>query len=415
MPDPANPTLAPLRVLWLTREEPFPPKRGDLFYAAHLMTHLAAAGAQVTVVTRSERLAPGQAPRVEQAHGVTWHLVPFANRSRAASLASSLPSDPYRISTPAFRAAVRGALAQGPWDAIVLNHVVMGWALELARTAPGAALVYVSHNHEMSLRPAVAAAAQRGPLFKLLMKLDGQKNAALERRMVQAADLVTAITDEDADLYRADFPAKAVQVLLPGYAGDMVEQRTITADVPRQAVLLGTFDWTAKQHGLSTLLAAAHEPFTRAGIRLDVIGKPVGTLFETLAARHPFVTFSGFVPDLAPHFAQARIGIMPDTIGGGFKHKSLQYVMHRVVLATIASQAMGLPLAAGQDMVAADTPAALAEAVAATIDDLPSLNAMQERAFARCRAQFDWAARGRLLHQAIAQAVAARHCRVNAA
>jgi hypothetical protein len=46
----------------------------------------------------------------------------------------------------------------------------------------------------------------------------------------------------------------------------------------------------------------------------------------------------------------------------------------------------------------------LAHGVAAAIDDIERLNNLQEAAYAKCRARFDWADRGRALYAAMLQA-----------
>jgi hypothetical protein len=91
---------------------------------------------------------------------------------------------------------------------------------------------------------------------------------------------------------------------------------------------------------------------------------------------------------------QARIAIVPERNGGGFKLKVLEYVFNRLPVFALRGSFAGVPLIHGDSVMLFDDQEALARGVLDTIDDLDRLNALQERAFAACRDRFDWASRG---------------------
>ena len=79
-------------------------------------------------------------------------------------------------------------------------------------------LVYLSHNHERTVARHITA---HDPVWstRMVKRLDGAKVAWLERRLVRAADLVTANTPEDGARFAAERPGRPVIVLPPGYGG----------------------------------------------------------------------------------------------------------------------------------------------------------------------------------------------------
>ena len=93
-------------------------------------------------------------------------------------------------------------------------------------------LIYVSHNHEESLR---AQIAESQPLFlkRQAIRFDALKVSRLERGLVDAVDFVTAITQEDLALYRARNCDKPMDVLSPGYCGRRLDERRISDALPR--------------------------------------------------------------------------------------------------------------------------------------------------------------------------------------
>src|SRR5205085_3085674 len=112
-------------------------------------------------------------------------------------------------------------------------------------------------------------------------------------------------------------------------SGAVASPRSIDASTPRRVVLVGSYRWVAKQHNLRALAAAADEAFTRHGIVLDVVGDAPAELRAALAGCRA-VRLHGFADALAPFMADARMALVPEAIGGGFKLKLLDYVFHRV-------------------------------------------------------------------------------------
>ena len=100
-------------------------------------------------------------------------------------------------------------------------------------------------------------------------------------------------------------------------------------------------------------------------------------------------------------FADARIAVVPEAIGGGFKLKFLDYFFARVPVATLSHAAAGLPQELRERTLACKSLPSLVETVIANIDRLDELNRMQEEAFARSCARFTWHERALNLKEAI--------------
>ncbi len=213
--------------------------------------------------------------------------------------------------------------------------------------------------------------------------------------MVDAADLVTAITPDDRARYLARRPDKVVLVLSPGYGGAPAPERRITADLPRRAVLVGSFDWVAKRMNIAEFVAAADPIFTAAGIELQIVGGGDPDFIRRLKRRSSAVTLVGQVERIQPYIDSARLAIVPERTGGGFKLKVLDYVFNRLPIAALAHSVAGMPLRADDSILLYADHRSLALGVRDAIDDLPLLNRLHSAAFAACAGRFDWASRGR--------------------
>jgi glycosyltransferase involved in cell wall biosynthesis len=401
---PSDARRRPARCLWLTLADPEPRHNGQYVYSGGLIDAVAEAGGTVEVLGlgRSEQAQPG----CLRAREVVWWLPSDVPHSHWGSLTSSLPHVAYRCRTAGMQGILDKLLKRDAWDGIVFDGISTGWALQrvldhYAGRGDRPRLIYVSHNHEESLRTQIA---ESQPLFfkRQAVRLDALKVSRLERELVDSVDLVTAITQEDLALYRARNCDKPMDVLSPGYCGRRLDERRISDALPRRAVIVGSFDWIAKRMNLAEFVDAADPMFADAGAELQAVGSAEESFLEQLRHRTVATRFTGTVPDIEPYLDDARIAIVPERNGGGFKLKVLEYVFNRVPVFALTGSFAGVPLSHNDSVMLYPDHAALAHGVLEAIDDIDRLNRLQERAFDACNERFDWSSRGRQIVSAIA-------------
>ncbi|MCW5568598.1 MAG: glycosyltransferase [Dokdonella sp.] len=374
-------------------------------YSGGLIDAIARAGTDIEVVG----LGRDESPRrngCRDAH-IVWWLAEHRPLSHWGSLASSLPHMAYRCRTAEMRRHLDDLLAKDDWDGIVFDGLSVGWALPQIRAhyagrTARPRLIYVSHNHEESLRTRIAI--RQGQFLKRqVVRLDALKVSRLERDLVDAVDLVTAITAEDCSLYQERRPAKPIEVLTPGYQGRRVPTRRITADLPRRAIIIGSFDWIAKRMNLEEFVGVADPLFAAHGAELQVIGSGDESFLAGLRKRALASSFTGTVDELDGYMDEARIAIVPELNGGGFKLKVLEYVFNRLPIFGLAGSVAGVPLVPNESIMLYADHAALARGVLDAMDDLELLNHIQQQAYTACIGKFDWASRGKWLRSALDQ------------
>lgn len=305
----------------------------------------------------------------------------------------------YSVSTGAYAHAIENTLTERRWDVVVVDHLQMGWAL---RRIQNGAIVYVSQNHEESVRRQVACRIRRSWIEGVALRLDSAKVTRLERLLVSVCDLLTATTQEDAERFARRRPGLRRLVLPPGYDGGVVEQRRISTDVPRRAVIVGNLFWHVKQHNLQAFLDAADPLFYSANAELLVVGPAPDDFVRRVLRTTRATRFAGRVDTLTETLANVRLGIVSEPLGGGFKLKALDYIFHRVPMAVLDGSVAGLPLTAGTEYLSSATQRGLAEVALAAMDDLDFLNRLQERAYSAAASRFNWATRGEALRDSMA-------------
>jgi glycosyltransferase involved in cell wall biosynthesis len=320
-------------------------------------------------------------------------------KGRLRALFSRFPNITARYDVAELRNAARKAMEQH-WDGIVFdgpgNMACFDEIHIQTRTMnPNPFLAYVSHNHEETTRFTVAHES-RGGVQKLLQTLDGWKTALLERRVVHLCDIVTTNTDIDAALFRKNRPNLRSITIMPGYDGAKSPHRDL-ADTPRTVVVLGSYVWVAKQTNVESLLTAAAAVFKEARIKLKIVGYMEKKYQVRLRRAFPWADIVGPVKSTRGVLANARIGIVPERAGGGFKHKFLDYAFARLPIAALNMAAAGVPLKAGRDFIATDTIEELVRSIANNIDDTHQLQVMADSAYDVCETEFDWNNRCRTL------------------
>ena len=364
------------RVLWITGRLPYPLRSGDALYTAGLVQAAHAAGYSVTVIglARTPDLSIDQLKSVAD---VEWRPVRSKPRHPLGSLLSTLPKDAYCLYPSGFRLEL-GTLLAREWDWIVLDHARSAGALDQALAGRDSRIAYVAHNVEQKVRREVAAGMGTN-LVRAPYVVDAGKYCRLERKLVRAAASVIAITAEDANDFRLD--GAAAFHVPPVYLGPKTGKRVLDSSVPRRVMLLGSFDWVAKQSNLIRFLDNVGTRLVAAGVGIDIVGSIPHRLRDRLQKTYPGVDFRGSVDDVCAIAQNVRCGVIPEELGGGMKMKTLDYIFMRVPIFSLPSGVIGLPSDVRSAVFTAASFAELGDALLRYIDDPQELDARQSRAF----------------------------------
>lgn len=400
-----------MNCLWLTRKYPRPPNSGELIYSNGLIRAFAKTGANLTVLAHDNDEVPvgegGSHTDYVDSDNVSWKLGTPQLGGRFTSLFTRFPSDSWRLKNGGPEDALTSALENEEWDAIIIDHAALGWALRPIQNMTrrrgskcDPAIVYISHNHEAKIRREIAKNSNASLPHKLALQLDAEKYARQEEMLCREVDLVTAITDTEVEAYRANFPTQRYISLTPGYEGDS-HFRQISESTPRRVVMSGSFEWVAKRMNLERFLEQASMPLQAAGIELQIVGKADDEYRQVISDRFPGVDMVGRVPEMTPFLLDARMGLIVEEFGGGFKLKTLEYIFHGLPLAGLGHAVEGLPLTNPENVLLTPDTDSLMRAIIERIDDFEALNRMQETSLEICKTSFQWEDRGQKLFDQI--------------
>ena len=204
----------------------------------------------------------------------------------------------------------------------------------------------------------------------------------LELAMIRAADVTLVVSS---------FEQKLLQSLVPGSDVRIVSNvHAQVADVPpidgREGLLfVGSFAHHPNADALrwftSEVLPLVAEK--HPGIPVHVVGRD--PLPELVAAAPPNVTYHGWVEDLAPMYARARVVIAPLRYGAGVKGKIGEAMAHGVPVVMTPVGAEGMDIADGDTALIATT----ATEFAAGVDRLVSDDELWEKLSSGARGHID--------------------------
>ncbi|MAP15429.1 MAG: hypothetical protein CMH86_11290 [Oceanibulbus sp.] len=324
---------------------------------------------------------------------IDWRIQGPQRTGSAGSVLSRWPLIAWKSATSDYLTAYKALLAE-KWDAIVLDNLGLAHALpqaEAYRNAnPGTKLIYISHEYEYPTRAAKYGAYKLSLAKRVMVERDLRKVKACEEALLARCDIVTVINTDDIVPFKKIAPEPKYLPLTPGYSGPVVANRNITIATPRRVLLLGGRRSTQKRQILMDWMEVSYARLDAAGIETVIVGDVEESLREQLRNTYPGVRVLGFVDDLGTLIASARIGLIADTVGGGFKMRLLSHVFERLPIVGLSDAINGLPTSDGEGYLGAPALESLVDLVMEVIDDPACLNALQNRAFADCLEAYSW-------------------------
>ncbi|HMP08342.1 MAG TPA: glycosyltransferase [Lacipirellulaceae bacterium] len=278
----------------------------------------------------------------------------------AASMASKTPYAVAAHESAKFRGQLAAFAAENPVDLWQLE-----WSAYVGMLAhlPQARTLLMAHNVDSLIWQRYAETESRRWAGWYLAG-QWRRFVEYERQAFRQASHVVAVSQDDAQLMRADFQADHVDVVENGVDLSMFTTQTAARD-PRELLFVGSLDWRPNLDGVEWFLEAVL-PLVRAAepdARLTVVGRRPPAPLAARLRQTPNCSCHADVPDVRPYLAQAGIMVVPLRIGGGSRLKILEAAAAGLPVASTTVGAEGLRFQAGRDLTIADDPRHLAAAI----------------------------------------------------
>jgi glycosyltransferase involved in cell wall biosynthesis len=386
----------PLHVTLVDEELPYPATSGKRIRTLNLTLRLARRHSLTYLCHRNADPREARAAQEFFAdHGIRTVVVDRAVPPRrgpgfyarlAANLLSSLP---YSVASHDSRALRRALYEHACSSSVDLWHCEWTPYAQALRAVPGRRLV-MAHNVE-SLIWQRYLEAETHPLKRWYIRRQWRKYVAFERAALAEADATVAVSDLDAERFRADFGVRSVVVVDNGVDTSYFRPTDQPRD-PASLLFLGSLDWRPNLDGVKLLLEQVF-PALRArepGARLSLVGRNPPEWLRQQAQATPGVELHADVPDVRPHLARCGMMVVPLRIGGGSRLKILEALASGTPVVSTRLGAEGLSLEPGLHLLQSEGLDDLVAVLAWAIRNPDALRQQAARGRRRVVRLYDW-------------------------
>ncbi len=385
-----------MKLLFLTPQRPYPTHQGTTIRNFHLMAELAKRH-QIWLLTFLE-------PDQGADHGPLADLcqvietVPAPLRSTGTRLRQMLltrrPDMSWRLWSPQFNARLVACLKATDFDGVHIEGIEMAPYLSTVKKfAPQAKIIYDDHNAEWllqarnfttdirDLRRWVAAAYSF---------IQTQRLKRYERWVCQQADHVVVCSE--ADRRAIQHLDATLPITIVPHGVDLARYGHYEGEsIPFDLVFTGKMDY---RPNIDAMLWFCREVLPRILLRrpqttLGIVGQHPHPRLEPLK-ENPAITITGYVDDILPYIAGARLYIAPFRVGGGTRLKLLEAMAMRKPIVATTLGAEGYPVTHGQEIILVDDPPGMAATIVQLLHDEASCNKLGEKAYQFVQTHYGW-------------------------
>jgi sugar transferase (PEP-CTERM/EpsH1 system associated) len=265
---------------------------------------------------------------------------------------------------PEVRRRYAELLASATFDVVICDFLVPGSLMHWKTPPP---TILFTHNVEAQIweRHAKIAAT---PLMKVAAWLEARALVRTERRYVELADHVLAVSENDRAFFLQYIAPDRISVIPTGVDTEYF-QPSFEPEQPDTMAFTGTMDWMPNEDGVAYFIDKIF-PLIRHEIpdaAFWAVGRRPPRRIQALASGNVVVT--GAVDDIRPYLGKAAVCVVPLRSGSGTRIKIFEAMAMGKAVVSTTMGAEGLPVRHGENIVLADDPADFARQVVQLLRD----------------------------------------------
>lgn len=361
-----------MTILFLQKRILFPTDSGGKARTLNIVRYLARWHEMIYLCN----LQQGEERYLDQMHALgvrlqtfRWRETPKNSPRFAIDLARNLFSPyPFNVDKdfdPALRLEAQETIDRRRIDLVICDFVQMA---RNAISLHGAPKVLFQHNVEAEI---FDRHADRDPGFlrRRFMAYQAKKMRRFEGEAGRAFDGVIAVSQRDREQFERRYGWRHVEAIDTAVDLDFFQPDRVP-ELPGRVVFVGSMDWLPNQDGMEFFVRDVW-PLVRQRLPhalFEIVGRNPPPSIRQMG-EVPGVSVSGTVPDVRPLVGSASVVVVPLRIGGGTRIKIFEAMAQGKPIVSTTLGAEGLPVTSGRDIVIADEPRALSDAIVALLED----------------------------------------------
>jgi glycosyltransferase involved in cell wall biosynthesis len=286
-------------------------------------------------------------------------------------------------------------------DVVVVGHDMAGaWAADLPAELPA-----VLTLHNLTWHWYLSRARRASGVEALALRGEAWRYRRHILKILPRFRTAVPVSTTEADEVRA-LGLTGVELIPTGVDTRQLRLATPPPAFPPRLLFTGTMSYAPNHQGIRWFVehvwARVRDSLPDA--RLDVVGKDPPDAVTRLDGEDG-ITVHGFVPSMAPFFAQAHVVVVPILTGAGIRVKIVEAMSAgRPVVSTAIGWEGLAHVEPGRHLLVADTPEEFAAATLRLMSDLQLAARMARDARALAEREYDWRALGDRLERVLLDA-----------
>ena len=383
-----------MKILQLCKKFPYPLKDGESLAVTYLSRALNDLGCAVTLLSMNTTKHFCDVATLPDTydHYRAIHAVRVDNRINYwGALRNLFSNESYHVSrfvTPAFAEKLEAVLRRETFDVIQLETPILAPYIPLIRQHSDALVAMRAHNVEHEIWKRIGKNSRWWPLRWYLNTLT-RRLKKFEIENFKNYDRLVAITERDLRIFQQLGYRRSGVVTPIGLNIADYPEHYDSYDGPLSIGFIGSLDWMPNQEGLEwfmkTVWTKTVDRFPE--LELHIAGRNPHKWSNSL--RPPRAHFYGEVPCAKSFIHQHSIMIVPLLSGSGMRVKILEGMALGRVVITTSLGLEGIPATDGREVLIADTPEKMLEALRFCVEQPQRLREMGRRARAFVAREFD--------------------------
>lgn len=282
---------------------------------------------------------------------------------------------------------LRDILAEKSFDFLVLEGIWNSVYWPIIRQSPTRKVLNL-YDLEAGLLRRQADVLPFG--IKRWMYANGARRmAGLERDLPRQADLVWTVSEKERQEILQQSPGLPVYLAPGGVDCDAI--KPLPPEESKEILFVGSLQYLPNVDGANYM---AREVMPKILERcpdatLRIVGRQPD---ERVTKLHnpPSIDVTGEVADLEPYYRQCRLSIVPLRSGGGTRLKILESMAYGRPIVSTSIGAEGIDIESGQNIMIADTPEEIADAVCRALNEPEMAENLAEEGRQLVEKKYSW-------------------------
>jgi len=324
------------KILFITYENPFDRDNGDRIYTCNFLDALIDLNCDINIIGYDNQNSKrdNNHHNVKIPQDINFTLIPFKQVSKLKLIFSLLPGMIVNRKRKSFVNLVESHLKENKYNYIFINHQKMVFSLlPIIKLNLLSKLIFISHNAEylLSLNNAKNS---RKIVERLIYLQDAFKTKLYEKKWLNHFDIITTISEHDKDYYILNFKNPITKVIRPIMKG--INSISENKKKINEIILVGSFHWGPKKENLLSFLNSKNfKQLYANNINLTIVGNADPLLVKKINSKYKGVFMTGRVESVDSYYSNAKIAIVPEVLGGGFKLKVAEAAFQKTAIFSV--------------------------------------------------------------------------------